>query len=301
MPTPEEIAAAAAAEAAAKGGDGKGGDGKGGDGKGSSALAAGQEKPETWIPEKFHVRKDGKKDGEIDVDASMRALAKSHGELTKRMVDVGLPPEDADKYEIGGEGSGIPKEFDVAEFRKDPQMADFLKGAHSLGMTNKQVNYVINRYLAVAPELAGAAAELSNEECVAQLALVWKSDAEMASNLKASHVAATRLAEASGLKYDDIDAAFGNNPVFIRLMAGLAKQMGEDTPPNDQDAGGDRNGADFDSQVAALRKQLDEIPERNTKERDAVLTKLDELYNKRYGKSQRAPLFVRGAAGGKAA
>lgn len=295
MPTPEESKAAADKAAADKtAADAAAADAAAGN---KSALAAGEEKPETWIPEKYHVRKDGKKDGPIDVEASMRALAKGNVELTKRMVDVGLPPEDADKYDI----TEIPKDFDIAEFRKDPATADFLKGAHSLGMTNKQVNYVINKYLTLAPELAGAAAELSNEECIAQLKLTWKSDAELAGNLKASHTAASKLAESIGMTYDDVDAAFGNSPVFIRLMAGLAKQMGEDVLPNDVGGGGDATG-DFDAQAKALRAQLDAIPERNKKERDAVHAKLDELYAKRYGKGQRAPFFVAGAKqGGKAA
>jgi len=228
----------------------------------------------------------------------MRAVAKAHADLTKRMVDVGLPPEDADKYEIGGEG--IPKEFDVAAFRKDAGMQDFLKGAHSLGLTNKQVNYVIGKYLAIAPELAGAASELSNEECVAQLALTWKSDAEMASKCASAFRATTKLAESIGMKYDDFDAAFGNNPLFIRAMAKLAEQMGEDQPPNDAGGGGDAS-ADFDAKVKGLREQLDKIPERNTKEREAIHAQLNELYNKRYGTGARAPFYVPGSKQGKAA
>lgn len=255
--------------------------------EGKSALAVGQEKPEQWIPEKYHVRKDGAKDGPIDVEASMRALAKANAELTKRMVDVGLPPEDADKYDI----TELPKDFDVAEFRKDPATADFLKGAHSLGMTNKQVNYVINKYLAIAPELAGAAQDLTAQETIAQLKLTWKSEAELAGNLKASYNATTKLAETIDMTYDDVDAVLGNNPIFIRLMAGLAKQMGEDVPPHDQTIG-DGADADFDAQAKKLRLELDAIPERNRKERAAVQAKLDALYARRYGTAVRAPLLT---------
>jgi hypothetical protein len=270
-----DAAAAADASAAAAKGD-----------KGKSALASGQEKPETWIPEKYHVRAEGKKDGPIDEAASLRALAKGYTELNKRMIDVGLPPEDAEKYEI----EGLPKDFDVAEFRKDPEMANFLKGAHSLGLTNKQVNYVIGQYLKVAPEIAGAAQELSGEECTAQLKLVWKSDAELATAIKSSFNAATKLADVAGLTYDQLDARYGNDPTFIRLMAALAKQMGEDVPPHGS-PGSDAAG-DFDTQVKALRAELDQIPERNTKERGAVRAKLDALYSKRFGNAQRAPLLT---------
>lgn len=270
-----DAAAALAAAAAAKAGE---------QAKGS-AMSTGQEKPETWIPEKYHVRKDGAKDGPIDEAASVRAMAKGYTELQKRMVEVGLPPEDADKYELTA-----PEGFDVAEFRKDPQMADFLKGAHSMGLTNKQVNYVIGKYLEAAPEIAGAAQELSNDECTAQLKLVWKSDADLAANLRGCNLAATRLAEAAGLKYDDLDAAFGNNPVFIRLMASLAKQMGEDVPAGPNAMGTD--AADFETQKKALWAERDALPERDAKGRAAVQAKLDALYNKRYGAATRAPLLT---------
>jgi hypothetical protein len=276
-PAAAQAAADAAAAAAAKGGEpaAKG-----------SAMSGGQEKPETWIPEKYHVRAEGKKDGPIDEAASVRALAKGYNEITKRMVDIGLPPEDADKYELTA-----PEGFDVAEFRKDPQMADFLKGAHSMGLTNKQVNYVIGKYLEAAPELVAGAQALSNDEAISQLKLVWKSDADLAANLKGSYTAASRLAESVGLSYDDVDKAFGNNPMFIRLMAALAKQMGEDVPASASASGG-ADVADFDTQVKALRTELDTLPERDTKGRAAVREKLDALYSKRYGNAQRAPLLT---------
>lgn len=282
--TPEETKAAADAAAAAAAAAAAGADGKGG----KTALGAGQETPEQWIPEKYQVRKDGKKDGAIDIEASMRALAKGHGELTKRMVDVGLPPEDADHYEL----EGLPKDFDVAEFRKDPQMQNFLKGAHSQGLTNKQINYVIQQYIEVAPGIAGAAAELTEEECIAQLSLTWKSEAELAANLKASHRAATKLAEATGMTFADIELAFGNSPVFIRLMRTLAGQMGEDTVP--VDATGAESSGDWEAERVKLRDARDAIPERDTKARAVAQAKLDVHYEKRYGTGKRAPFFVKG-------
>jgi hypothetical protein len=283
--TPEEMAADTAAAAAAAAGAAK-------DGK-TSALAAGEEKPEQWIPEKYHKRTEGKKDGPIDLELSMRALASAHGDLTKRMVDVGLPPEDADKYDLTGEE--IPKGFDVAQFRKDSKTANFLKGAHSLGMTNKQVNYVIGEYLKTAPELVAAAKSLTAQECVDDLMADWKTDEEYEANIKRCNFAANRLAESAGMKFSDVDAVLGNNPTFIRLMASLASHMGEDVPPLDAGAGGDGEGVNFDDQVKTLQAELAKIPDIDPKGRQALLDKITALFNKRYGTQKQKTVFVSGS------
>jgi hypothetical protein len=264
-------AAAAAAAAAAKGG------------AGGSALGGGAEKPESWLPEKFLV-KDAS--GKVDEGLSARALAKSYGELQKRLVETGAPPEDADKYEL----TDMPKGFDVAEFRKDAKTSDFLKGAHSLGMTNKQVNYVINRYLEIAPELAGAAAELSAEEVSAQLRLTWKTDAEFAGNQALAFKAANKLAQSAGVTFEDLEAGgLGNNALFIRLMAALAPQMGEDVPPNIIAGGG--GAADWDTAIKAAKAERDALPERDKKGRAAAQAKVDQLYEKKYP-TRRAGAFT---------
>jgi len=236
-------------------------------------MGSAADKPEDWIPEKY--RTNGA-DGKIDITASARKLAAANAEFHKRMVDVGLPPEDADKYELQA-----PKGVDIAELRKDPTFASKLKGYHALGMTNKQVQQVLTDYLEIAPELAGAAAEMTAEEVTAQLGLVWKSPAELTANLGKSLKAATSLASATGLSFADVEAAgLGNNPTFIRLMAHLASMMGEDgnlpssTPsfsPNE-----------FEGKVAALRAELDQIPERDSKARKVKLDQISELYKQRY-------------------
>lgn len=236
-------------------------------------MGAAGEKLEDWIPEKYRV---AGKDAAIDPIASARNGFKALAELQKRMVDVGLPPEDADKYEVT-----VPKGIDIAELKKDPTFASKMKGYHALGMTSKQVNQVINDFLEVAPQIAGAAEQLSADEVVAQLGLVWKSPAELTANLASSKQAATALATATGLSFDDIEATgLGNNPTFIRLMAALSKQMGEDGNLPAPAAAMAPN--EFDGQVAQLRAELETIPERDTKARKAKLDAIAVLYRKRY-------------------
>lgn len=244
-----------------------------------SAMGTVAEKPEDWIPEPLRVKGA---DGQIDEGKSARAIAKAYAELKGKMVDTGLPPESADKYELEG-----PKGFDIAEFRKDPSTVDFLKGAHSQGMTNKQLNYVINKYLETAPAMVAASAQLSHEDFMTELTKFWPDPQERLTNIRAGLTAGTKFAESMGLKWTDFEAAgLGDNPMFARIMATLAKQIGEDgnLPSNVPMA-----GTDFDSQKAALDAELAGIPERDVKKREAVLAKITALYNKRFPSRQPAP------------
>jgi hypothetical protein len=262
--------AAAAAEAAKKGGT-----------PGSSLMASGADKPEDWIPEKYRsLDKDGKA---IDVTASARKGFQALGELQKRMVDVGLPPEDAEKYEIAA-----PEGWDLAELKKDPQFASKLKGYHALGMTNKQVQQVINDFAEVAPEIAAAATEASNEKAMANLALVWKTPEEMTSKIKASVRGAEALAKSIGLTFNEVEAyGLGNNPLFIRLMEGYARQIGEDSAP--LAPSGAPASTEWEDVNKKLKAELDEIPESKPRERRTKLDQITAHYEKRYAK--RSPVI----------
>jgi hypothetical protein len=267
------VAAAAAAKAAADAA------GAGKDGK--SLLASGQEKPEEWIPEKYRAMdKDGKA---IDVVASARKGFQALTELQKRMVDVGLPPEDAEKYEIAA-----PTGMDLTELKKDPVFASKLKGYHALGMTNKQVQQVINDFAEVAPEIAAAAMEATNEKAVANLQLVWKTPEEMTAKIKASTRGAEALAKSIGLSFDDIEAyGLGNNPMFIRLMEGYARQIGEDSAPLAPTGASPSN--EWDEVNKKLKGELDAIAETDVKARRAKLDQITAHYEKRY--ARRTPII----------
>lgn len=266
------VAAAAAAAAAAAQGGGAGG--------GGSALGAAAEKPEEWLQEKYIVKD---KEGKIDVLASSKATAKAHRELTTKMVETGSPPESPEKYELD-----LPKGFDVAEFRKDEGTATFLKGAHSLGLTNKQVNYVINKYLETAPQIAGAAAQLSAEEVMGELGKVWKTPQERLTNMREGLRASTTIAQSMGLTFADFEAAgLGNNPMFIRIATHLAKQMGED---GGFPVSGGIAPTDFDSQKKALEAELEKVPDYDRPGRQKILEKIGELYAKKFPGGRAAPV-----------
>lgn len=239
----------------------------------TSVLNAGGEKPETWIPEKYRaLGPDGKT---MDLEASARKGFSALAELQKRMVDTGLPPENAEGYEITP-----PAGLDLAELKKDPVYASKLKGYHALGMTNKQVQQVLTDFFEVAPELASAAQENSNEAAIENLKLVWKTDADMASNVGSANRAAVTLGKAIGVSIEDIEHyGLGNNPLFIRMMAELARQTGEDRAPLQTAPSA---SGEWDAVNKRLRGELDGIPETDPKGRRKKLEEISQHYERRY-------------------
>jgi hypothetical protein len=230
--------------------------------------------PLDWLSDKYHVKGP---DGKVDEAASIRKQAEAYAPLAKRMVDVGLPPEKPDGYKL----ESLPQGLDPAEFAKDPATGDFLKVAHAEGLTNKQVNAVVAHYLKFATEQGEAGAALTTESATTALKQVWTSDADFRQNTGAAWRASNSLASVAGVKYEDIEAAgLGNNPVFVRLMAALGKEMGEDVPPIDATQSGE--GKTFEEQASSLRKELEALAMHDPK-RKGVQERLDALYARKYG------------------
>lgn len=275
---------AAAGAAAGPAGGAAGGTAGGGAPAGGTILAGGQAANLEWLSDKYHVKTA---DGKIDEAASIRKQAEAYTPLSKRMVDVGLPPEKPEAYKL--ELPADVKDVKLEDFAKDANTQAFLKGAHAAGMTDKQVNFAIAHYMKVAPQLAGAGGEISAEEATTQLRTVWKTDADFKQNASSAYRASASLASVAGLTYDDIEAAgLGNNPVFLRLMAALGKEMSEDTTPNGDAPGG--AGGTFEEQTQALRKQLEAMPLHDAK-RKGLQEQLDALYSKKYGSQRTAFSF----------
>jgi hypothetical protein len=90
--------------------------------------------------------------------------------------------------------------------------------------------------------------------------------------------ATTVFAKSVGIPIEEIDAALGNSPVFIRIMEAVGREMGEDLPP--LESPGD-HAANFQTQAADLRAQLDKL-ELHDPKRKELQTKLDTLYQRRY-------------------
>ena len=240
-------------------------------GQGAAGGAGGN--PNDWLPEKYRV---AKADGSIDIEASARKVADAHRHLEQRLGAGDVPPKTPEEYAPKVEGEG----FNWDEMKNDPSMQGFLKGAHSKGITNDQLSYILGEYWKTAPELVQGAKKLDDKAAAEELKKEWKTDAEFRQNLGAAFNAFNAFAsEADRARIDKI----GNNPVVLRLLANIGKEMREDTPAN----GGGLPEADFNTKVAELRAELEKLPQSDPR-RKQIKAELDGLYNRRYGaKAQR--------------
>lgn len=198
----------------------------------ASALAAGAEPPKPLhesIPEKFRVFGEN---NEFNLEASASKLLDSYSALEKKIRPGALEelPESPDKYEIDTTAFG--EGFNAEEFMADEANKGFLAKAHAHGMTNKQVQMVMEHALKeFAPTLAQGTAELTAETAIQSLKTeAWKTDVEFKQNMSAANRAFTSLPD--GLR-ESVDKALGNNPEFIKVMALFGREMAEDRPPTE--------------------------------------------------------------------
>ncbi len=195
------------------------GAGAGAAGQGSALQQGGQGQGQApAIPEKYQVKKE---DGSIDIEASSLKLAEAYGHLEKRIGTGDLPPKSADEYQIA-----VPEALkDKWNPKEDPLLGEFLKDAHAAGMTQKQVDLALSRYMDIAPKLVAGASQLSAEECTTQLKAEWKTDEQYKAEVGKAYKAAVGYGggDAEGIIKD-----YGNDPRIIRLLAKVGGEMGED-------------------------------------------------------------------------
>lgn len=242
-----------------------------GSGKGAAGGAAAG--PNDWLPEKHRVTKS---DGTLDIEASARKVAEAHRHLEQRLGAGDVPPKTPEEYEPKVEAEG----FNWIEFKADPDMQGFLKQAHAKGITNDQLSFILGEYINRVPALAAANAALDIEAVTTELRKDWKTDAELKQNTVLAFKAFNAFAaDADRARIDEI----GNNPIVLRLLANVGKEMQEDSPVY----GGGIAEGDFNTRVAELRSELEKMPQSDPR-RKQLKSELDGLYTRRYGaKAQR--------------
>lgn len=240
---------------------------------------AGAPPAEQTIPDKYLVKDAA---GAVDYKASALKVAASNGELEKRMKDIGLPPESADKYEVAAADAADKELFDT--LAKDPVAQDFLKQAHALGYSNKQANLALNFYLGMAKDLAESTNAATVTECMGELKAFAKTDAAVTELLSTGHRATLAMGAIAGIPFAEIEkAGLANNPLFCRIMATVGKQMGEDLPPIEGAGGGEGKG--FEVEVSELRAELEKMEIYDPKRKE-VQARLDKLYERKYPKTK---------------
>lgn len=281
--------AAGGGAAAGAGGDGAGAAGAGqetaqGAGAGaasSSALGAaagaaagtegtgGESAGFDWIPEKHRVTKD---DGSFDLEASSRKVADAHRALEQRFGSGDLPPKDATEYapEVALEG------FNWDEFKTDPEMQGFLKGAHAKGITNAQLSYILGEHYQRMVGVAQGAATLNIEACQQELGKTWATPEAMKAGMSGAFKTFSAFAEKAGVTLQDLEASgAANNPAVIRLLAAIAPELGEDRGVSGTGAGGNEDITELLTNEAYTNP--------NHKDHKLISEKVRRHYERQYG------------------
>jgi hypothetical protein len=171
------------------------------------------------VPEKYRVTNE---DGSINWEASALKQAQGYTALAQRLGTGQLPPKTPDEY-----APELPAGVTMDRLKTDPLFAGFLKGAHSKGMTNEMVSYAIAEF----QQRVQAYDQQRNspEVAEAELAKVWTTPIQMQQGV-AHGFRATKTYAADEAHAAAIEKKFGNDPDFIRLMANVGKDLGEDKP-----------------------------------------------------------------------
>lgn len=171
------------------------------------------------FPDKYLVKRE---DGTTDWEASALKQAQGYTELSKLMGTAERPPKTPEEY-----APELPAGVTLDMVKGDPLFAGFLKGAHAKGLTNGQVSYILGEF----QQRMVLHEEQRNNPAIAEAELqkVWGTPQQMQIGLRDSFRAAKSFA------VDDdhaarIDKKFGNDPDFIRLMAKIGGELGEDKP-----------------------------------------------------------------------
>jgi len=227
-----------------------------------SALAPPPAPPAEFIPEKFRVMS-----GEaLDVEASARKMAESYNQLQARMGTGDVPPKAAEEYTIT-----VPDAFKES-FVEDDRTKAFRTDALAAGLTQKQFDFVMGKYFAVAPELVTGAIDTTVETTRGALEKAW--GPEYGKQLDAAALAFDKFADpADKGKFDSL---MTDPALAYRILAKIGPELREagGIPPT---AGG---GGQED--VKALL-----LSEANTNPRhpDHARTRatIDAHYAKKYG------------------
>jgi len=219
--------------------------------------------PPAAIPDKYIVKNE---DGTTNWEASALKQAQGYTSLAQRLGSGEAPPKTADEY-----APELPAGITMEALKTDPLFAGFLKGAHAKGLNNAQVSYAISEF----QQRMLLAEQQRNDPGVAEAELgkVWQTPQQMEQGLTASFRGAQAFAEDKD-HAERIDKKFGNDPDFIRLMARVGKELGEDAPPQGL------NTVEAES-LEVLERSPAYLDQKHP-EHKVVVAKVKSLYDKKF-------------------
>lgn len=133
------------------------------------------------------------------------------------------PPQTPDGY-----APELPQGVSMDQLKSDPMFAGFLKGAHAVGLNNKQVSYLLGEFQQRVALMQDQAADPAVAE--AELGKVWTTEQQMVRGLTGAF-RGTQAFASDAEHAARIDKKFGSDPDFIRLMAKVGAELGEDRLP----------------------------------------------------------------------
>ena len=233
----------------------------GGEPPASGEPPAGGGDPPLEIPERFLVNGA---DGNPDFKAIYGKVSQSYTELEKRMKETGLPPETAEGYQLE---RFLPETHEENREALAPILAKF----HAAGLTNKQVQAVMN----VFGEQFGVG--IANEKAAfdaaqTQLKEAWGDNYE--SNHTDMRKAVAVYADGDERKQLEENPKYMNDPLLANFLAKVGADLGEDRLPVEFQASG---GEDID----ALRKSEAYTNPRHADHR-ATVEKVNAAYRRGY-------------------
>lgn len=235
----------------------------------SASSGADNGNPFDFVPEKYRVFGE---DESFNLEESAKKMSEGYTSLAKRLGGDDLAPESHEGYEIDTESFG--EGFDSESFMSDEGTQSFLKSMHAKGMTNSQVQEVLNYGLNEwAPSLMEGNKGLSESEATQALQELWPNESEF--NTQVGH-AVSALKNVAGDEFDSMMGKYGNDPDFIKIMAQFGREMGEDSPPNDMHVA---SGENVDELMQSEAYQNTRHPDH-----DAVSAKVKAHFEKRFGK-----------------
>lgn len=215
------------------------------------------------IPEKYRVNKE---DGTLDLEASTAKLTDAYGNLEKRLGTGEAAPKDVAGYDPKVEG------FDMEALKGDEKYQSWLHRAHGKGLTNAQVEFVLEEYGALeAPNPLGMPLPDFKAAVEPHFAEFGGYQQGMASAVR------TIRTYVPDVTAEDL-AAIPHHPLLARVLAAVGKELPEDsgTPRV-----GALSAADFDTEVAAL-KASEAFNQANHPEHAKAVARMSELYARRY-------------------
>lgn len=171
---------------------------------------------ETAIPDKFKVVSE---DGSVDYKATVAKMNESYSYLERKVGTGEVAPKSVDEYKIERE------DFNFDDFKADESNKAFLEEAHKHGITNKQLDFLIQEYDRRAVDLVSNSSQIDTDSTVQTLQTEWGDQYE------ANIFNAVKAARACGITDEQInDPLIGNNVAFIKMASYFGSQINEDKP-----------------------------------------------------------------------